>query len=102
MALELNDEGEPTNPKVRLLADILYGAISPNFEVTFEEGYYEAANALLESDWFRLELADAFDSGVARAGRYGHEDYWESGSSPYLENPWRSKSELRLSGWDVD
>lgn len=50
----------------------------------------------------RLEKADAFDEGVGRAGRYGHEDGWDGTTSPYKENPWRTKEELAEDGWDMD
>ncbi len=50
----------------------------------------------------RLAKADAFDDGVGRAGRYGHEDGWDGSMSPYKENPWRTREELEAEGWDMD
>lgn len=50
----------------------------------------------------RLEKADAFDSGVGIAGRYGHEDGWDERTSPYKENPYRTREELIEEGLDMD
>ena len=58
-----------------------------------------AADRLLESDWYRLRLADAFDQGVSAAGRYGHEDGWEQDNAPYMANPYRTPEELEADGW---
>ena len=49
----------------------------------------------------RLGKADAFDDGVGRAGRYGHEDGW-SGGGPYATNPWRTAAELEELGYGED
>jgi hypothetical protein len=69
----------------------------PSFIMRTDE---EAADLVLE--WMRLKLADAYDQGVSIAGRYGHEDYWDSENSPYIDNPWRTREELIENGWEVE
>ena len=38
-------------------------------------------------------LANVWDQGASRAGRYGHEDGWYNGG-PYRDNPYRSEAEI--------
>lgn len=42
---------------------------------------------------FRLMLADAWDAGASRAGRYGHEDGWYD-AGPHRDNPYRTEDEI--------
>ena len=53
----------------------------------------EAADLVLNSEWLRVKLRDVWDAGVAKAGRYGHEDYWDDELNPYNENPYRTDDE---------
>lgn len=102
---ELEDEnakfftelGDPTE-ETQKVYDILYEALSPNFEID-SEGYLTAAIAILGSDWLRLAYADAFDSGASTAGRFGHDDLWDNEMSPYAVNPWRTGEELIRRGF---
>lgn len=89
------DEQEVAAP-VEEVARVLYNAMSPNWEIDFEGGYYAGAQALLDSRWFRDQLADAFDDGVRTGGKHGHDDYWDDDNDPYAENPWRTKEEREL------
>jgi hypothetical protein len=93
MAVEYNEEGEPANPEVSEVADVLYRAIGPNWEVGFQDGYYDGAQAILDSEWLRIKLRDSWDSGAARAGRYGHEDSWYDECNPHNDNPHRTEDE---------
>ncbi|UVG35104.1 hypothetical protein SEA_CECE_53 [Microbacterium phage Cece] len=94
-----DEYGDP-RPKTEAVYDILYRALSPNFEID-SEGYFTAAIAVLESEWLRQERASAFELGVGIAGRYGHEDNWDSYDSPYHRNPWRTREELEAQGCEV-
>lgn len=103
VSIEYDEEtGEPKDPNVRAVGDILYQAIGGNWEIGFQGGYWDAGQAVLDSDWLRLLLADAYDAGVSRAGRYGHEDSWDNEVNPHIENPWRTTEELIEEGWSVE
>ena len=57
------EEEEPVyNEDQQALYKILYDALSPNYEI-WSEGYYEAANAILESDWLDSAIAKAWHGG---------------------------------------
>lgn len=94
--VDYEDEGVEPEAPVKAVADILYNAMSPNWEIEFEEGYYSGAQAILDSRWLRDQLADAFDAGIGVGGRYGHEDGWDEEIDPYNENPYRTKEEREL------
>jgi len=53
----------------------------------------EAAKLVLDSEWLRIKLRDAFDEGASRAGRYGHEDSWDDEFNPHNDNPYRTEDE---------
>lgn len=76
--------------------------MSDGYHSTIVFSNEQAADRLLDSDWFRLQLADACDQGIALAGRYGHEDSWDNEINPHIDNPWRTREELAADGWDVD
>lgn len=93
MAIEFDEEGEVTNPDIRDVSHLIYKAIGDNWEIDFEGGYYDAAEALLGSEWLRIKLRDAWDEGATRAGRYGHEDSWDDEINPFNDNPYRTEDE---------
>ncbi len=97
--VDYNEDGDAVEPVaiVKDVADVLYNALSPNWEITHEGGYYDAAQAVIDSGWLRHQLADAYEHGVSVAGRCGHEDGWdEEENDPYASNPWRTKEEREL------
>ncbi len=51
---------------------------------------FEAAQAILDSDWLNAKLAEAWDEGLGVGGRWGHEDNWDEDNDPYRHNPYRT------------